>query len=405
MTSQWGEAYVQLALRMEKAFPGFVDGYYGPPALKAQVELEQEWPARQLLQAAIDLLDALPSQGFAPSRSVYLHKQVTAMTAICRKLTGETLTLDEEVRLCFDIVPEWTPEAHFEEAVALYEQALPGHGAVADRLNDRRSRFELKGPQSGPLLQALMTKVTAEVRRRTLAFVDLPEGEGVETRTVTDQPWGAYNWYLGGYRSLIEFNVDLPTNLSGLIDVMAHEGYPGHHTEHVLKEHLLYRGQGYLESSILLINTPECVISEGIATLAADMIFPSAEAREWLGREVYAPAGIDTAAAPGDYSLMSRAAELLAGVRGNAVIMLHAEGRPADEVVRYLMRYGLMPEDRARKAMGFLQSPLWRAYTFTYFYGRRLMLPLLQGEDRLTVFRRLLTEQVYPSMLLEWAKA
>ena len=43
--------------------------------------------------------------------------------------------------------------------------------------------------------------------------------------------------------------------------------------------------------------------------------------------------------------------------------------------------------------------PLWRAYIFTYLYGKRLMRPLLQGPDRLAVFRRFLTEQVTPSQL------
>ncbi len=33
-------AYVRLALRLDQHLPGFVDGYFGPPALKAQVDLE-----------------------------------------------------------------------------------------------------------------------------------------------------------------------------------------------------------------------------------------------------------------------------------------------------------------------------------------------------------------------------
>jgi hypothetical protein len=42
-------------------------------------------------------------------------------------------------------------------------------------------------------------------------------------------------------------------------------------------------------------------------------------------------------------------------------------------------------------------------YAFTYAQGKRLMQPLLGGPDRLDVFRRLLTEPVYPSLLEEWA--
>ena len=83
---------------------------------------------------------------------------------------------------------------------------------------------------------------------------------------------------------------------------------------------------------------------------------------------------------------------------GNAAFMLH-EGRPDDEVIGYLMTYTLMSEERARKSVDFFKVPFMEAYTFTYFYGAELMRPLLQGPDRLDVFRRLLTEQLYPSLI------
>lgn len=402
MSEQWGRAYVLLGLRIEKAFPGFVDGYYGPQELKAQVDSEPVRPAADLVRDAVALADSLSAQGFEPRRQAYLERQVRAIEVTCRKLNGETFSLDEEVQRCFDIRPEWTPEAQFEKGLALIEEALPGAGSLTDRMQARRTRFELKPEQSG-MIEGLMRKAIDEVRRRTLQFIDLPEGEGVELRTVKEQPWGAYNWYLGNARSLIELNTDLPTNVSALIGLMAHEGYPGHHVEHALKEKLLFGEKGYLEHSILLINTPECVISEGIATLAEDMIFAPGEAGQWLAQHVYPEAGISPQPNV-DVAKLSEGLDLLAGVRGNAVFMLHAEGRTDDEVVKYLMKYSLLPEDRARKSLGFSLSPLWRAYTFTYFYGRRLMLPLLQGQDRHDMFRRFLTEQVYPSLLVQWAK-
>jgi len=398
----WGEDYIKLALRMEKAVPGFVDGYYGPVEWKVEVEAEDERTPGELLKEARRLRMTLQHQSFEPRREAYLGKQVDAMVTVCRKLYGESISLDEEVRTCFDIVPQWTPEALFEEAHALMEEALPGPGSLTDRVSARRVRYDLGREQSG-LVQGLLESAMAEVRRKTLAFVDLPEGEGLEIRTVTGQPWGAYNWYMGHYRSLVEFNTDLPTNVNSMLDTMAHEGYPGHHTEHVLKEKLLYEAKGYLENAILLINTPECVISEGIATLAGDMVLAPGDKERWLAEQAYPKAAMARDAVDG--GKLGRAGDLMAGVRGNAVIMLHAEGRPEDEVVDYLMRWQLLPEDRARKALQFLKSPLWRAYTFTYYYGKRLMEPLLQGPDRVTVFRRLLTEQVYPSMLLEWMKS
>lgn len=88
------------------------------------------------------------------------------------------------------------------------------------------------------------------------------------------------------------------------------------------------------------------------------------------------------------------------GIDGNARFML-SDGRPDDEVKQYLMQYRLIPEEYARKDLEFLRDPFREGYIFTYFYGRRLMQPWLQGDDRQQVFKRFLTEQITPSDLVK----
>ena len=53
---------------------------------------------------------------------------------------------------------------------------------------------------------------------------------------------------------------------------VCHEGYPGHHTDYVLKDQHLAR-RGYTEQTMYLTLVPQCVISEGIAMVAHEMIF------------------------------------------------------------------------------------------------------------------------------------
>ena len=53
--------------------------------------------------------------------------------------------------------------------------------------------------------------------------------------------------------------------------------------------------------------------------------------------------------------------------------MLHDEHRDVDDVVAFLQRWLLVNEARARQALRFLSSPLWRAYTSTYVEGYRLL--------------------------------
>ena len=70
----------------------------------------------------------------------------------------------------------------------------------------------------------------------------------------------------------MDFNLDLPIRLPAFAGVVAHETYPGHHLEHALKEQVLVEELGRGEASILLINTPECLISEGLANLGRELV-------------------------------------------------------------------------------------------------------------------------------------
>lgn len=403
MNEQWFREYVLLAFRINKAIrkfseSRFVDYYYGPPEWKAAAEAEAETPAADLVRKAMALADALPAQGFEKHRAAYLEKQVMALETVCRKLNGEAFSLEDEVQRCFDIHPTWTPESQFERAIALFDEALPGEGSIVERQLALRQRYELAREKSG-LLVGLMQRALAEARRRTQAFVELPEGEGIELQTVSDKVFGGENWYLGNYRSRVELNTDLPTSVSWLVDVMCHEGYPGHHTEFVMKERHLYRERGYMEQAIAPIIGPQSVISEGIATMASEMIFTPDEAEQWASEHLYPEAEIEPVQL--DIVKLHRAGELMQGLGGNAAFLLH-EGHPDEEVAQYLMKHSLETDrQRIQKQLDFLKDPFREAYIFTYFYGKRLMQPWLQGADRLAVFRRFLTEQLYPAELVK----
>ncbi len=404
MSTEWFHNYIALSFRIDKLIrkfteSRFVDYYYGPPEWKVAVEAEAETPATELVRQSMNLANALPSQNFPAHRETYLAKQLLALETVCRRLNGEKFSLQEEARRCFDIIPTWTPEAAFEQAYVLYEEALPGSGSIPERLQAWRKHYQLPAEKSH-LLVSFMRRAMDEARRRVRAIWQLPEGEEVELDTVSDKVFGGENWYLGNYRSHVELNTDLPTNLLWLMDLVCHEGYPGHHTEFILKEQSLYREQGYLEQTIAPIIGPQSVISEGIATSAFDMIFTLDEADEWLAEHIYPEAGIVPFPEKVDRDKLRQASRMLAGVECNAAFMLN-EGRPASEVIQYLKKYQMLNDEEAQKNIEFLQDPYREAYIFTYSYGHNLMRPWLAGPNRLDVFHRFLTEQLYPSELLK----
>src|SRR5581483_9165722 len=303
----------------------------------------------------------------------------------------------DEVRLLFDIEPVPTPEARFEEAIRDLAASLPGEGPILPRMLAWRQGYVI----SPATALRLIDLIAPELRRRTEAIVSLPADESVEFALVEDQPWSGYNWYLGGARSRVELNTDLPIHAFRLTELLAHEAYPGHHTEHALKERL-YRFGGRGEHAIQLINTPECVISEGIATLAEEMVFAPDELVRFRKDVVYPAAGID--GDPAREIAIGRAQRALRAVPGNAALLLHAEGRDPEAVVAYLERYGLSSEAEARQGLRFISDPLWRAYIFTYHAGYDLLGAWIEAAgdaSRRDRFRTLLTEPVTPSWVGE----
>ncbi len=248
----------------------------------------------------------------------------------------------------------------------------------------------------------LVDVILPELRARTQEFVDLPEGEAIEIRMVQDQPWSGYNWYLGNGRSRVDLNTDLPIYAYRLTDLLAHEGYPGHHTEHALKERL-YTEQGLGEHALQLINTPECVISEGIATVAEKMLFAPDELVRFRRERVYPAAGIT--GDPEREVAIGAAQRILRSVPGNAALLLHEEGRDPEDVVAYLQRYALSTRGGSAAATSLhRRSALARLHLHL---PRRIRADLrLAGpgspRQRRERFRTLLTDQVYPSQIAAW---
>jgi hypothetical protein len=394
-----GRDYARLAFGLERHIPGFIDAWLGPPEVRAALDVEPAPPPDALVVAARDLLARIPRLDASASRQGYLAKQVEAMLANARRAAGEEIPYREEVRLLFDVEPRATPEAVYEAAINDLDHLLPGDGPVAERMISWRDGYRISPDTARRVVDVMLP----ELRERTLDIVDLPEGEAVEVQMVTDQPWSGYNWYLGDGRSRVDLNTDLPIYAYRLTDLLTHEAYPGHHTEHALQERL-YTEEGLGEQALQLINTPECLISEGIATVAEKMLFSPEELVRFRRERVYPAAGIE--GDPEREVAIGAAQRVLRSVPGNAALMLHEDRQDAEDVVAYLRRYALSSEGEARQRLRFIADPLWRAYIFTYHVGYELVSRWLDDAtpgERRRRFRTLLTEQVYPAQIAAWA--
>jgi len=383
-------AYLRLAFHVDRLVPGFIDAYFGPPQWKTEAEAEGDIPPADLHRDAKVLLRDIAFIADELRRE-WLTKQVTAMIATLRRVEGETLPFEEELWLVYDIHPQWTDERVFEDALRQMGGLLPGTESLADRMEAWDKQFDVPKEKLLPLFAACRD----EAQRRTKQLFTLPEGEEIILQIVEQQPWSAYNWYLGDYRSRVDVNTDLPVRANSMLGLMTHEGYPGHHTEHVLKEKLEYRGQGHGEACVQFINAPECVISEGIADLAWEIIFTEPELEAWLRDAFYPLAGITVNVARD--RAIANARRQLRALSGNAAFLLHRDGASEQSVVDYIQHYGARTEKQARQSYRFIANPLFRSYVFNYHYGRDLLSRYITVGDRITRFQTLLEQPLTPS--------
>jgi hypothetical protein len=366
--------YIRLGLRLGRHVEGLVDSYYGPPELKQEVDAEPLREPVALVADAAALLDS--SDG-------WLRHQVVGLETVARKLAGEDIPYADEVERCYGLRPQRLPEAEFEAAHRELDEILPGDGVLSERYQAWREGDPLPVDRLGPALETLV----AELRRRTREMFGLPEGEEGDLDYVTDEPWSAYNYYLGDLRSRVAVNTDVDMNASFVGLLMAHELYPGHHTEHAWKEQRLVREQGRLEESILMIGTPQSLIAEGIAELGYEILLGDLDA---FAAETLAPLGIEYDAELG--RAVRTAREPLSHAFGNAALLVHEDGVSGDEAREYLMRWGLVSERRAQHNVEFINHPVWRSYVTTYTDGYRVCRDWAGGDP--AKFKRLLTEQL-----------
>ncbi len=402
------DRYLTLGLRLGRHIDGLVDAYYGPRQHADRVQAEPVLPPDRLIAEARSLLadidagasldgtepsgpraSSTATDGAAPARRRWLRAQVLGLVTTASKLNGEAIGYADEVEACYGVRPTRVPEEELLEAHRRLDEVLPGSGPLADRLVSWREAHAVPVDK----LRSAIDSLAEDLRARTATLFGLPEGEHIEFELVTDQPWSGFNYYLGNLSSRVAVNTDLPVLSTSLAHLVAHEAYPGHHTEHTRKEVGLVRRRRWLEESIFLVGTPQCLLAEGLADLGLEVVMgrhPEATVAEHMHA-----LGIryDTEVV----GAVSTAGEALGGVRQNAAFRLHEDGADPEVVIDEVARWGLLSRDRAAKSVEFLVHPTWRAYLTCYVEGLPLCRRFVGGDP--ARFDRLLAEQLTPADL------
>ena len=268
----------------------------------------------------------------------------------------------------------------FYELTLKAEELYKGKGTLSGRIKKYANMRLIPSK----LMKSQFIKILQVARNRTKKIFPglLPDNEQVEVVEVKDQSWPMYCWYLGNY-------------WSHLLETVCHEVYPGHHTERLVKDQLLYSGKGYFENSILLIYTPEIVISEGMGILGESVLFDPYESSRLMRKLIPNPENEDS------IETLVGQSRIRAGFRkfeSNLAYHKHVDKWNDDELTKYAQSFEVIPDKGIKQMLEFITDKLWAPYILVY-QGERLIKEKFGDPPAPKHFYSLLTEQTLPSDL------
>lgn len=357
--------YVRLAVALGERDPDSLDFYAGPAELVAD-QRRDPLPLPEIKREAETLAARLqreaPVDPAAAARARDLVADLTAMAARVDLLSGARLPYDKESDVFFGIAPGPLDEERLNDIRSQIAAIVGRDGRLVDRYSAFGARFTIAADR----LPAVMNAAIDECRRRTVAHLALPSNERVTLELVRDKPWSAFSRYLGDARSVIQINTDFRFTVDQALQVACHEGYPGHHTRNTLMASpVAQAGHSWPERSVQLMFSPEALVSEASAMLAADVAFSPAE-RVGVERDRLFPlAGLDPAGAAPHVAIERLVGDLQ--VVQESVARRYLDGElEFSRAVAVLEEQALVPH--AEALIKYVNE--YRSYVTTYTTGR-----------------------------------
>jgi hypothetical protein len=399
--TKFGIEFLLLALRIDKHIKGYIDFYFGPEKLRQIVDNESITSPNKLLIDCKVLIRQLGAQGYDKKRERYIEKMLIAMKTSIELLNGVEMSIKDQFLRQYDVALQPVNESELDNLKEEFNAAYGGLGSLEKRMNDLRVRRTVP---EGKVFELFKNALNITRERTKELFIDLlPENERVNLELVKNKntnvaKWAYYNWYLGNFCSRIELNPNYNMYWTAYLSAVAHEGYPGHHTEFVVKEQRLYRELNQFEHSILLLNSPKLIICEGIANTAVNMLFDYWEQAEISLREFCQ-----------DSSKESSIEALIAQgkVKGKQSLFgynfaYHAliDGWSEEKLIQYATSFEIFSQEIIKNRIKYLLNPVHSTTAFSYNIGSKLIINKYGGFPSVKDFRDLLINPILPSDLV-----
>jgi len=316
-------------------------------------------------------------------------------------LNGVEMSFRDKFQRLYDISLQPCEDSELIDLKEEHNVAYEGSGSLGEKLSKLRELRKI----SKSKVYDLFKEALKIVKNRTKELYPnlLPPKEEISIVLIGDKKnneakWSYYNWYLGNYKSRIEVNPNYNMYWSSLLDAAAHEGYPGHHTEFVVKEYRLFHRNSQFEHSILLLNSPTLVISEGIASTALNTLYSYRDQAEISLKEFCSNKHIEVPLSVliKQFNVKRKLEQFSYNLAYHSLIDEWSDKK----LIRYASNFEIYSKEDLINRMKLLKNPVHSTTTFSYFLGSRLI-SNKYGEFPLAKnFIELLTNPILPSDLL-----
>jgi len=339
--SRYGEAPERLGREM------LLSNYSGVEPTMS--ELPEMHAALDEVAAAVEGLDGHPQ--------AYMRALVRSSRALLGRLAGEERPYLEMVR---DILEVDLREIPNRESARLREQLFDGlgelgyRGSLEDRVSAWRAATSITGDAVIELAHGVMARARAATEERVLS---LPEGEGLdEVFGVRNVFYSGRSKYTGNYRGWIHFNIDKQWQKDVFVQVLAHEGYPGHQAFYAVWDQLFRSGRWPVEAAFYQRNAPTNTVFEGGPESALHFLgWDEGDSREALALRL------------GQISK-----DLGRIAMQNACMWVNQGEMTRAQAVELMVDHFVLRDD-AERAFAFFTDPVSRTNYPQYYYGRRIV--------------------------------
>ncbi len=317
----------------------------------------------------------------------YLRAMTLANDCVLRVCQGDNipyLTRCEEIQ---ELTLSEIPQKNYDvlaESISKDLGDMGYKGNVAEKIQSYLADTKIPADKVTTVAQQYIDRLKQQT---LLRVTDLPEDDEIKSISgITGVYWSGFSAYPGDHKGTLTFNIDRPWSVPTFVNVLAHEGYPGHQTFYCKWDWNYQRDRMPLEAAYYLTNSPTNAMFEGCPENALNFL-------GWVRPEVDTPE--ITAEEKKAFILGRDIQDLQRIIQTNANFYYNGQGRSAEEVKNYITSFGIFNEVEATNTLRFFGNKVQCTYYPAYYYGTQLISKCfaLFDEDKKSDFYKLVYDK------------